>query len=362
MLISSIIAVENNLANILVKAWQGVFTSYMTRLLVALKAGNTDAAKIIVEDFSLNFMLNDLHKSLDAYTTMAFKYGTQQIASTSTATNDLHKESLILFQNSITQNVVVQVKKSSLKVIENFGKVQKAESILDEFKSFAGSVTSAAERNLRMATQLHTSRLAAYGATAEMTVLNITTYVNNAQLDKRLCPVCRVVHGRIFKVADARANLQKILQLKDPDKIKEYAPWPHVNEAETISRMSADEMVMAGWAHPPFHANCLVGDSQITSSSAITSAFKHWFAGEVITIVTSRNKKITVTPNHPILSRVGWKAAQNFTVGDDVACCVGTKWPTDGAPDNQQMPATIKNIFDTFVMSSGVCSGHVPRT
>ena len=362
MSISRIIAVENNLANILVEAWEGVFQSYMTRLLIALKAGNNDAATKIVDTFTLDAMLNNLHKSLDAYSHMAFKYGTQQINSPSSTVNDLHKESITLFRNSITQNVLVQVKKASQKVIDDFNKVKKYDSILNEFKSFASNVTNAAERNLRMATQLHTSRLSAYGFTAEANLLNITSYVNNAQLDTKLCPICRVVHGRIFQVSDARSNLQKILQLKDPDRIKEYAPWPDVREAENISRMSADELVLAGWSHPPFHANCLIGYSQITSSSTITSAFKHWFEGEVITIVTSGNKKITVTPNHPILSRNDWKAAKDFIIGEDVACCIGTKWPTNGAPNNQQMPTTIKDIFDSFTMSRGVQSCHMPRS
>lgn len=256
MPISRIIAVENNLANIIVEAWQGVFQSYMTRLLIALKAGNKEAAQKIVDTFTLDVMLEELHKTLDAYTHMAFKYGTQQVVSPSMATNDLHKESLDLFRSSITQNVAIQVKKASQKVIDDFNNVKKYESILDEFKSFADDVTSAAERNLRMATQLHTSRLAAYGATAEMNVLGIKEYSINAQLDKRLCAVCRVMHGRIFQVSDARENLKKVLQLKDPDRIKEYAPWPNLKEAPRISRMSADEIVIAGWQHPPFHGSC----------------------------------------------------------------------------------------------------------
>ena len=171
MTITRIIDVETNLANILVKSWQGVFTSYMTRLLVALKAGNPEAATKIVEGFSLESMLTGIQKSLDAYAAMAFKYGTQQVSSSPTAKNDLYDSALTLFKNSITQNVTVQVKNSSLKVIANFNKVQKAESILNEFKSFADNVTNTAERNLRGAAQLHTSRLAAYGACAEMVKL-----------------------------------------------------------------------------------------------------------------------------------------------------------------------------------------------
>jgi hypothetical protein len=256
MPISRIIAVENNLANILVESWHGVFQSYMTRLLIALKAGNPDAARKIVDTFTLDAMLDNLHKTLDAYTHMAFKYGTQQIATSSRATNDLHESAINLFKTSITQNVSVQVNKASQKVIEDFNKVQKFESILNEFKSFASNVTDAAERNLRMATQLHTSRLAAYGACAEMNVLGIKEYSINGQLDKRICPVCRVMHGRIFQVSDARSNLQKILNLKDPDKIKEYAPWPNVKEAANIARMSAEEIVIAGWQHPSWHGNC----------------------------------------------------------------------------------------------------------
>ena len=257
MPLTRIIDIENNLANILIKAWQGSYTSYTVRLLTALKAGNPDAARKLVAGLTATDPLEGVSKSINAYTNMAFRFGTQQITSTPTSKNDLHDSAVDLFKKSITENVVEQVQKSSLKIIDDFAKVQKAEnSILQEFKSFAGKVSSTAERNLRMATQLHTSRLAGYGAMAEMNVLGITEYTVNAQLDKRVCPVCRVMHGRIFKVSDARPVLQKALKTKDVDTLKELMPWPSLKEATRMARMPSEDIIAEGWHLPPRHGNC----------------------------------------------------------------------------------------------------------
>lgn len=257
MTLTRIIEIENNLANILVKSWQSVFQSYMTRLLVALKAGNEDAARKIVSNFSLDTMLDGLDKTLNAYSSMAFRFGTQQAATTPSSVNDMHDNSIELFKAMVTQNVAEQVKKASLKVISDFNKVKKADdSILHEFKSFADKVTTTAERNLRMATTLHTNRLASYGATAEMNLLGIKEYTINGQLDKKICPVCRVQHGRIFQVSDARNLLQKVLKTKDPDKLKELQPWPNVKQAARMSIMKPADLVTNGWHIPPYHGNC----------------------------------------------------------------------------------------------------------
>ena len=267
MPITRILDIENNLANLLVKAWQGLYTSYTTRLLLALKEGNEDAAKKIADSFSLAPLLA-LDKVFNIHTKMAFVFGAQQVSSSPTAYNDMQDKAVALFKTMISQNVVEQVKKASHKVIADFNKTQKAEkpfSILNEFQSFAGRVKNSAERNLRLASQLHSSRLAAYGATAEMNVLGIKEYSINAQLDKRICPVCRVNHGRVYQVDEARNLLKKVLGTKDPDQIKEIQPWPNVKEAKRMAKLSAGEMTENGWHIPPYHGNPVCEDTEFLS-------------------------------------------------------------------------------------------------
>jgi hypothetical protein len=188
---------------------------------------------------------------------MAFTYGCQHATKYPSATNDLHDDAIELLQLSISQNVLAQIQQASLQVIANFNTVKKADvSILDEFQSFAGKVKTQAERNLRIAAQLHTSRLAAYGFTAEATVRGYTEYAFNAQLDKRLCKVCRVMHGRIFKVADARTMLRRVLKTKDPAEITNIQPWPPIAKASDMVTMSANDLVQQGWHCPPMHPSC----------------------------------------------------------------------------------------------------------
>src|ERR1035437_7407163 len=109
MNIERILSIENNLVNVLLYNWQKIYVSYMTRLLVALKSGNSDAAKKIVDDFSLD-SLGDT-KSISSYSAMAFKFGSQQVTRSPQVKNDLHQEALDLFKMMIEQNVALQIKK-----------------------------------------------------------------------------------------------------------------------------------------------------------------------------------------------------------------------------------------------------------
>lgn len=257
MSIERILDIEQGLSNRLTDEWQPLYVSYMTRLLTALKLGNVRAATAIVDSLSLSSMVGNLGDAFDSYSAMSFTFGCQQVAKYQSAENDCHKDSIELLKNTLNKNVLDQITQASIQLISNFNKVQKAEdSILHEFQSFAGKVNSKAKQNLRIASQLHTSRLASYGFTAEANVRGWTEYAINAQLDKRICKVCRVMHGRIFKVAEARNLLQRVLRTKDPDELATLQPWPSMAKAPDMVTMTAAQLVAQGWHIPPMHPSC----------------------------------------------------------------------------------------------------------
>jgi GNAT superfamily N-acetyltransferase len=129
-----------------------------------------------------------------------------------------------------------------------------ADRIVRDFTSF----DEEAKGILQLISQLHTSRVSGYGFTAEADLLGVEKYAINEQLDNRICPVCRVMHGRTFEVSTARALYDSILLEDDPEKIKALQPWPSqkASNVKIMQLMSADELVRQGWHAPPFHPWC----------------------------------------------------------------------------------------------------------
>lgn len=137
------------------------------------------------------------------------------------------------------------------------GKVMKASrpSALYPFATFMDKTGKAL---FDIASSLHTSRLSAFGYTAEARYLGITEYQINEQLDGRTCKVCAVMHGKVFRVSDARELLDKVIRTQDPDELKSLQPWPK-QDKDTLSKlvsMSSEELVANGWHVPPFHPRC----------------------------------------------------------------------------------------------------------
>lgn len=110
---------------------------------------------------------------------------------------------------------------------------------------------------------------------------------------------------------------------------------------------------------PPAHWNCVLGDTLITSANGISAVFKRVFKGEVVTINTVSGNKLTVTPNHPILTSNGWVSAHLVNVGDkcfNQSSCKGVG-SVDG--DNDRGFVTAEDVFESFGRSSNVVSGKV---
>jgi hypothetical protein len=112
----------------------------------------------------------------------------------------------------------------------------------------------------------------------------------------------------------------------------------------------------------PLHPNCLPGDSLVLARSGVTAASKRWFKGDMIIITTASGRKLTCTPNHPILSDTGWQAAKSINFGDNVISDGFRDGPAFGGGDDKHVPTPIHEIAEAFGRSGGVVSRPVPVT
>lgn len=135
-----------------------------------------------------------------------------------------------------------------------------------------------------------------------------------ASLSSDTCPACLALHGREFP----------------PDYVME--------------------------AHP----NCLVGGAVVHGPKALASSAR-WYEGNVIEFETISGNRLTVTPNHPILTPEGWVNAGSLHEGGYVISSSFAKRPLHRAyPDDYQIPALIENIVESLPGAGAVASITVP--
>ncbi len=70
---------------------------------------------------------------------------------------------------------------------------------------------------------------------------------------------------------------------------------------------------------PPFHHNCVLSGTVVSTCSRVDKLFKRAYKGIIVDIVTKSGRKLSITPNHPILTRGGWKLAKLIDSSDQLA-------------------------------------------
>ncbi len=111
---------------------------------------------------------------------------------------------------------------------------------------------------IHMIASLNSSRLATWGFTAEAEVRGISRYRVSAVLDGRTSEFCRMINGKIFNVPDARQKVIEVLNVQNPEDLRQVQPWPRqTKQAMSEFRgMSAEQLTSRGLHIPPYHPYC----------------------------------------------------------------------------------------------------------
>ncbi len=88
--------------------------------------------------------------------------------------------------------------------------------------------------------------------------------------------------------------------------------------------------------------NCVIGSTEV-DAPIIQMAMRSWYEGDVIEIETAR-ETLTVTPNHPVLTSLGWVPAKSLKDGDEVFNCRIDRHL--GQYDENRRPTQISEVFD----------------
>jgi len=275
--IEAFLALEASLANKLQLSYSKATASLFRRVGEALEAEDYVLADSLVQSFSMQPVLDENSNYITYLTNLSMLFGASRVSSTpGTSKVGLGFEKGTAFQiveafkNLLAVNGADFIKKQALQLIamyrdsEGYGSIHKAETsgivsktsrVIHPFESF---MDESGKATFNLASSLHTSRVSAWGFTSEAEVLGVEEYQINEQLDSRICPVCRVMHGKVFKVSDARRLLDVVVRASDPEELKQLQPWPSQSKdsVSKLREMSSSDLVSAGWHIPPFHAGC----------------------------------------------------------------------------------------------------------
>ena len=106
----------------------------------------------------------------------------------------------------------------------------------------------------------------------------------------------------------------------------------------------------------PVHPRCLPGDV-VVSSPSIKAGTSRKYTGQVVCIETTSGKKLTATPNHPVLTDKGWVALNLVNEGDYVFSSFNAEDAVASvSPDDYQSPSRISEVVSAFRKSSRVTS------
>jgi SPP1 gp7 family putative phage head morphogenesis protein len=111
---------------------------------------------------------------------------------------------------------------------------------------------------------------------------------------------------------------------------------------------------------PPVHFNCLPGDARVSASSQIAAVYRRPYQGFLCVISTADGDVLRVTPNHPVLTNVGWKAAQSVQIGDQVFRSSAVPLEAFAGDQKNDAVTTAEDVFSAFGKSPSVFSVEVP--
>jgi hypothetical protein len=109
------------------------------------------------------------------------------------------------------------------------------------------------------------------------------------------------------------------------------------------------------------HINCVTGDTLVEFPAQVSAATQSFYSGLVVKITTNSGRRLSVTPNHPILTTRGWVAAQFINEGDKVVSAINSKGVVPFIhPNDNNVPTRAEQVFRSIQESGSVVTCTMP--
>lgn len=108
------------------------------------------------------------------------------------------------------------------------------------------------------------------------------------------------------------------------------------------------------------HWGCFTGEVPVEASTEIRRLYRRPYSGKLFTLKTDGGRCITATPNHPVLTRTGWKAISQVEIGDYLICQKSNRAFSTRSPNDQSNVTTFAKLAEATAKLSGVLPVEVP--
>lgn len=114
------------------------------------------------------------------------------------------------------------------------------------------------------------------------------------------------------------------------------------------------------FANPISHPNAVMEGTVITAAlGKVRAVYRAMWSGPVFEIRTAGGSRLTIGPNHPVLTSRGWMKASELAEGDQVIRSTPQTVSVFGHSDLDQVEARVEDVFDA-VRSVGSYSRVIP--
>ena len=110
------------------------------------------------------------------------------------------------------------------------------------------------------------------------------------------------------------------------------------------------------------HPGCLLPDV-IVEASNIIAGTRAFYRGNAVEIITENGNRLTITPNHMILTKAGFVKAKTLHEGDYIISSIDSERIVSSIdPDNYYRPTCIADIWNSLMVKQGMVRCSVPVT
>jgi hypothetical protein len=110
------------------------------------------------------------------------------------------------------------------------------------------------------------------------------------------------------------------------------------------------------------HIGCFLPETKCLPLGGLVGGTKSWYDGPIIQLSFGFGGKLSITPNHPILTPNGLIPAKLLKEGDDVIYSSDLKGVISIDADNEGVISTIEEIFNSLLISPQMHSIEMPVT
>jgi SPP1 gp7 family putative phage head morphogenesis protein len=212
------------------------------------------------------------------------------------------------------------------------------------------------------------------GETVDQLAARVRGTKENSYEDGMMAAKRREAQALVRSAAISVANEARLRQFEDMGDLVKGIQWVATLDTRTTAQCRGLDGKMwrlpdyepvghdKAWPGPTAHWNCFTGDVGVSSPAIIRRLYRRPYTGELVTIETDNGRRITATPNHPILTADGWRPIGGIQVGEDLLCEKGTGTGPVGGPDDERGETSFAELAEATTKLRSVVAVEMPHS